>query len=65
MGAGHARGERAMRLGECRMVDLPKIWRETENFSSGGVCLPFGSDFHDPHAYYRDYGESLDAVRDD
>jgi len=39
-------------------VYLPKmIWREIENFSSGGICLVLASDIYDPSDYIRDYEE--------
>jgi hypothetical protein len=36
---------------------LPKmIWRELENFSSGGICLVLASKLYDENDYIRDYG---------
>jgi dTDP-4-dehydrorhamnose 3,5-epimerase-like enzyme len=35
---------------------IPKMmWREVENFSSGGVCLVLASTPYDPTDYYHDY----------
>jgi hypothetical protein len=39
------------------------IWRELENFSSGGICLVLASLPYDEADYYRDYGKFIDAVR--
>jgi hypothetical protein len=37
---------------------VPKMmWREVENFSSGGVCLVLASTFYDKADYYHDYEE--------
>ncbi|WP_028321881.1 sugar 3,4-ketoisomerase [Desulfatiglans anilini] len=33
------------------------IWRELENFSSGGICLVLASAPYDEHDYIRDYVE--------
>jgi dTDP-4-dehydrorhamnose 3,5-epimerase-like enzyme len=33
------------------------MWREVENFSSGGVCLVLASTLYDPTDYYYDYQE--------
>lgn len=38
------------------------IWRELDNFSSGGVCLVLASTVYDPDDYYRDYADFLTAV---
>lgn len=38
------------------------MWREVENFSSGGVCLVLASTLYDPDDYYREYDEFVDAV---
>jgi len=38
------------------------IWRELENFSSGGICLVLASLPYDESDYYRDYREFLKAV---
>lgn len=32
-----------------------RIWRELENFSSGGICLVLASAFYDPDEYIYDY----------
>ena len=31
------------------------MWREVENFSSGGVCLVLASTVYDESDYYRNY----------
>ena len=37
---------------------IPKgMWREVENFSSGGVCLVLASTKYDPSDYFHDYDE--------
>lgn len=37
---------------------IPKgMWREVENFSSGGVCLVLASTKYDPLDYFHDYSE--------
>lgn len=33
------------------------MWREVENFSSGGVCLVLASTFYDPADYFHNYDE--------
>jgi dTDP-4-dehydrorhamnose 3,5-epimerase-like enzyme len=39
---------------------IPKmIWRELENFSSGGICLVLGSEPYDEADYIRDYDTFL------
>lgn len=39
---------------------IPKMmWREVENFSSGGVCLVLASTLYDQADYYHDYDEFL------
>ncbi|MYM70388.1 WxcM-like domain-containing protein [Pseudoduganella sp. FT55W] len=38
------------------------MWREVENFSSGGVCLVLASTLYDPDDYYREYDGFVDAV---
>lgn len=44
---------------------LPKmIWRELENFSSGGICLVLASAPYDEKDYIRDYQEFLQYVQD-
>jgi hypothetical protein len=46
---------------------IPKMmWREVDNFSSGGVCLVMASTKYDKNDYYHDYDEFVDMVhRDD
>jgi hypothetical protein len=39
------------------------IWRELENFSSGGICLVLASLPYDENDYYRDYGNFLKAIK--
>jgi dTDP-4-dehydrorhamnose 3,5-epimerase-like enzyme len=39
------------------------MWREVENFSSGGVCLVLASTLYDPKDYYHDYDEFVAATR--
>jgi hypothetical protein len=39
------------------------IWRELENFSSGGICLVLASLPYDESDYYRNYDEFLKAVQ--
>ena len=37
---------------------IPKMmWREVENFSSGGACLVLASTLYDPADYYHSYSE--------
>lgn len=37
---------------------IPKMmWREVENFSSGGVCLVLASTAYDPADYYHEYDD--------
>lgn len=38
------------------------MWREVENFSSGGVCLVLASTLYDPHDYYHNYDEFVAAA---
>ncbi|RZT05389.1 WxcM-like, C-terminal [Duganella sp. CF402] len=38
------------------------MWREVENFSSGGVCLVLASTKYDPGDYYHDYDEFVAAA---
>jgi hypothetical protein len=38
------------------------MWREVENFSSGGVCLVLASTKYDPDDYYHDYAEFVAAA---
>lgn len=43
---------------------IPKMmWREVENFSSGGVCLVMASTNFDKSDYYYDYDEFAAMVR--
>jgi hypothetical protein len=42
----------------------PMIWRELENFSSGGICVVLASLPYDESDYYRDYNEFLMAVKE-
>lgn len=39
------------------------IWRELENFSSGGICLVLASLPYDENDYYRDYDNFLKAKK--
>lgn len=39
------------------------IWRELENFSSGGICLVMASLPYDESDYYRNYEEFINATR--
>lgn len=39
------------------------IWRELENFSSGGICLVLASDLYDEKDYIRDYSDYLKKVK--
>jgi dTDP-4-dehydrorhamnose 3,5-epimerase-like enzyme len=39
------------------------IWRELENFSSGGICLVLASLPYDESDYYRDYNEFMKVAR--
>ncbi len=41
----------------------PMIWRELDNFSSGGVCMVLASNLYDPDDYYRDYDLFLNALK--
>jgi len=41
----------------------PMVWREIENFSSGGVCMVLASEFFDESDYFRDYRGFIKAVR--
>lgn len=43
---------------------IPKLmWREVENFSSGGVCLVLASTKYEQDDYYHDYDDFVDVVR--
>jgi hypothetical protein len=39
------------------------IWRELENFSSGGICLVLASLPYDENDYYRDYDNFLKGIK--
>lgn len=39
------------------------IWRELENFSSGGICLVLASLPYDEFDYYREYDNFLKAIK--
>ncbi len=39
------------------------IWRELENFSSGGICLVLASLPYNESDYYRDYNEFFQALQ--
>lgn len=39
------------------------IWRELENFSSGGICLVLASAPYDEHDYIRDYLEFVQMIK--
>lgn len=43
---------------------IPKMmWREVDNFSSGGVCLVLASTNYDPYDYFHDYEEFARIAR--
>jgi dTDP-4-dehydrorhamnose 3,5-epimerase-like enzyme len=43
---------------------IPKgMWREVENFSSGGVCLVMASTLYDPDDYFHEYSNFVDYVK--
>lgn len=43
---------------------IPKMmWREVENFSSGGVCLVLASTMYDKSDYYHEYDEFAAIAR--
>jgi dTDP-4-dehydrorhamnose 3,5-epimerase-like enzyme len=43
---------------------IPKMmWREVENFSSGGVCLVLASTMYDADDYYHNYEDFLHLVK--
>jgi hypothetical protein len=43
---------------------LPRlVWRELENFSSGGICLVLASHYYEENDYIRDYDEFLRIKR--
>jgi len=37
----------------------PMMWRDLDNFSSGGVCMVLASEHYDENDYIRDYDEFL------
>lgn len=39
------------------------VWRELDNFSSGGVCLVLASEVYDEDDYFRDHDDFLAATR--
>jgi hypothetical protein len=39
------------------------IWRELENFSSGGICLVLASLPYDENDYYRNYEDFIKDIR--
>jgi hypothetical protein len=41
-----------------------EIWREIDNFSSGSVCMVLASREYDEGAYYRDYDEFTQLMRE-
>ncbi len=41
------------------------VWRELENFSSGGICLVLASLPYDESDYYRDYDKFLRAAKEE
>ena len=41
----------------------PMIWREIDNFSSGGICVVLASRPYDEDDYIRDYDEFLEERR--
>jgi dTDP-4-dehydrorhamnose 3,5-epimerase-like enzyme len=44
---------------------IPKMmWREVENFSSGGVCLVLASTPYDAEDYYHTYGDFVKVVNE-
>lgn len=44
---------------------IPKMmWREVENFSSGGVCLVLASTLYDRADYYHDYDDFVRVVNE-
>lgn len=45
------------------LLICPYIWRELNNFSSGGVCLVLASALYDPADYIRDYDAFLAAAK--
>lgn len=44
---------------------IPKMmWREVENFSSGGVCLVLASTLYDKADYYHEYSDFVRVVNE-
>lgn len=41
----------------------PMMWRDLDNFSSGGVCMVLASEHFDESDYIREYDEFLAAVQ--
>jgi hypothetical protein len=43
---------------------IPKgMWREVENFSSGGVCLVLASTIYDPSDYFHEYDDFMNFCK--
>ena len=42
----------------------PMMWRDLDNFSSGGVCMVLASEHYDEADYIRDYEQFVVAVRE-
>lgn len=43
---------------------IPKLmWREVENFSSGGVCLVLASTLYDKNDYYHTYDDFTNLIK--
>jgi dTDP-4-dehydrorhamnose 3,5-epimerase-like enzyme len=43
----------------------PMMWRELDNFSSGSVCMVLASHVYDESDYYREYGDYLNALKNE
>ena len=41
----------------------PMMWRDLDNFSSGGVCMVLASEHFDESDYIRDYDEFLASIQ--
>jgi dTDP-4-dehydrorhamnose 3,5-epimerase-like enzyme len=41
----------------------PMVWHQTDNFSSGAVCMVLASEYYDESDYYRDYDRYLNDAR--
>lgn len=41
----------------------PMMWRDLDNFSSGGVCMVLASEYYDKADYIRDYSEFLAVAK--